>query len=86
MERFGGSFVKALALAWRHADPENAIKLREAFRDIWDTYEALAKQTTKSPKPVLTPHPFVSTPKDGPCSSCGRKRYDRVHDTPENGW
>ncbi len=27
----------------------------------------------------MTKHPFVSTPNDGPCSSCGRLRSDPVH-------
>jgi hypothetical protein len=28
---------------------------------------------------VLTAHPFVSTPNNGPCSSCGRSRSDQIH-------
>jgi hypothetical protein len=27
----------------------------------------------------ITTHPFVSTPKNGPCSSCGKLRSDQIH-------
>jgi hypothetical protein len=27
----------------------------------------------------ITPHPFVSTPNNGPCSSCNKKRSHKVH-------
>lgn len=32
-----------------------------------------------------TPHPFVATPNDGPCSSCGKRRSDPVHDWTNDG-
>ncbi len=28
-------------------------------------------------------HPFVSTPRNGPCSSCGKKRSDPIHNYKE---
>ena len=31
MEKYGGSFVKALADAWNHADPINKKKLEDTF-------------------------------------------------------
>ena len=30
-------------------------------------------------------HPFSSTPDNGPCACCGKKRYDIVHKTPDGG-
>ena len=41
MERFGGSFVSALAKAWRAADEINKAKLREAFPNYWEQYHAM---------------------------------------------
>lgn len=38
MEKFGGSFVKALGRAMRLADRHNFIKLREAFSKYWKDY------------------------------------------------
>jgi len=31
MQNYGGSFVKAIAEAWLHADPNNRKKLEETF-------------------------------------------------------
>ena len=38
MEKYGGSFVKALAECIRRADPVNLMKLREAFPEYFQTY------------------------------------------------
>lgn len=38
MERFGGSFVKALAAAMRCADPNNFLRLVLAFPEFWIQY------------------------------------------------
>lgn len=43
MERFGGSFVKALAGAFYRADRENFLKLKDAFPEYWDEYENFSK-------------------------------------------
>lgn len=51
MERWGGSFVKALAQAARAADPENLQRLQTAFPEIWQKYAALAK--SEAPTTVL---------------------------------
>lgn len=40
MERFGGGFVAALAVAWRKGDAENQTRLYGAFSHIYDQYEA----------------------------------------------
>lgn len=42
MELRGGSFVVALALAARKADPENLARLTNAFPEIFERYDALA--------------------------------------------
>lgn len=38
MEKYGGSFVKALALACRCADPHNFRKLKSAFPNYFADY------------------------------------------------
>jgi hypothetical protein len=48
MERYGGSFVKALAVAWRRADAENRDKLMRAFWQYWDQYAAMAAAIQRS--------------------------------------
>jgi len=43
MEKFGGSFVKALARAFHRADPINFIKLKNAFPEYWEEYKGFIK-------------------------------------------
>ncbi len=43
MERFGGSFVRALAEAWRKADADNSARLEQAFPEYAREYLDLAK-------------------------------------------
>jgi hypothetical protein len=43
MERCGGSFVRALAAAYRAADPLNQERLRAAFPDYWTKYAEIAR-------------------------------------------
>ena len=38
MEKYGGSFVQALARAFYCADTVNFVKLREAFPEYWEEY------------------------------------------------
>jgi hypothetical protein len=44
MLRMGGSFVKALAMAARAADPTNLAKLKAAFPDYFEKYAELGKR------------------------------------------
>jgi hypothetical protein len=44
MDAFGGSFARALAAAWRMADPDNQRRLKEAFPDLWAEYAELAER------------------------------------------
>jgi hypothetical protein len=44
MERFGGSFVRALAAACHCADPVNFAKIRAAFPDLWKKYAEMHEQ------------------------------------------
>ena len=39
MEKFGGSFAKAIARAWSVADLDNRRKLRAAFGDLLALYK-----------------------------------------------
>ncbi len=50
MARFGGSFVKALAECFRHADPFNFRRLRVAFPEFWQEYEQMAARHKKQKK------------------------------------
>ncbi len=44
MQRFGGGFAQALAMAMLRADAENLAKLRAAFPELWEEYGQLAVQ------------------------------------------
>jgi hypothetical protein len=41
MEKYGGSFVQALAVCFRRADPNNLAKLKETFAEYWQQYEQM---------------------------------------------
>ena len=43
MEKYGGSFVVALAGAFRRADATNLAKLKAAFPEYWEQYTEMAK-------------------------------------------
>jgi hypothetical protein len=43
MEKYGGSFVVALAQAARRADANNLAKLKAAFPEYWQQYTEMAK-------------------------------------------
>ena len=42
MMLYGGSFVQALATAWRHADESNAAKIEAAFPEYIEKYRLIA--------------------------------------------
>ncbi len=42
MEKYGGSFVKQLAVLFRLADHINFEKLKNTFSEYWDQYEKMA--------------------------------------------
>ena len=41
MQTFGGSFVKALAVAWQHADEDNTLKIEAAFPEYIEKYRTM---------------------------------------------
>ena len=43
MTKYGGSFVKKLAEAYKHADSINAHKLETVFRDYFEKYLDISK-------------------------------------------
>lgn len=43
MDRYAGSFVKALAEAWRRADLNNQQRLMSTFKDYYDQYADMVK-------------------------------------------
>lgn len=44
MEKYGGSFVKALAVCFHKADHINFIKLKVTFSEYWDEYKKFGKK------------------------------------------
>jgi len=44
MEKYGGSFVKALAECFYRADRQNFIKLKNTFSEYWNEYEKMANK------------------------------------------
>lgn len=42
MKRYGGSFVKALAEAALHADPDNLKRIKTAFPEYWERFTEMA--------------------------------------------
>lgn len=44
MARCGGSFVQALAHAWRKADPINREKIQKTWSAEWTKYTAMTKR------------------------------------------
>ena len=44
MDKYGGSFVKALAECFRRADRDNFIKLKNTFSEYWEQYKKMAKK------------------------------------------
>lgn len=48
MEEYGGSFVRALALAMTHADPNNYAKLVSTFSNYVSEYRKMAKDKAKA--------------------------------------
>jgi hypothetical protein len=41
MEKYGGSFVQALAVCFRRADRTNFHKLKTTFKDYWEEYSKM---------------------------------------------
>ena len=39
MEKYGGSFARAIAEAWFTADPVNRRKLEKCFADLFEMYD-----------------------------------------------
>lgn len=44
MERYGGSFAKALGQALQHADMFNQRKIRDTWPELWQQYLEMGKQ------------------------------------------
>lgn len=48
MLQFGGSFVKALAAAWRLADESNSAKIEAAFPEYIAKYQGMAEKAAQT--------------------------------------
>jgi hypothetical protein len=44
MENIGGSFIRALAAAYRLADPENRARIRSTWPEAWAKYQLFAQK------------------------------------------
>jgi len=44
MAKYGGSFVKALAEAARHADMQNLAKIKTTWVEYWAEYEKMGRE------------------------------------------
>lgn len=44
MEKYGGSFIKALAECFHRADLLNFAKLEEAFPEYWERYKKMSEK------------------------------------------
>lgn len=44
METYGGDFVKGLAAALLHADPDNTLKIKNTWTELWDKYLNFGKK------------------------------------------
>lgn len=44
MEKYGGSFVRALAEAARRADPINFLLIKNTWPEYWRQYQEIAKK------------------------------------------
>lgn len=44
MERFGGSFIRALAAAYRLGDPDNRERIRRTWAQEWTKYKWFAEK------------------------------------------
>jgi hypothetical protein len=44
MERFGGSFIRALAAAYRLGDPDNRERIRNNWPEEWAKYRMFAEK------------------------------------------
>lgn len=44
MTKYGGSFVKALAEAARHADKQNLVKIKTTWVEYWTEYEKTGRE------------------------------------------
>jgi len=47
MIRYGGSFASAIAVAAMCADSGNLLRLKVAFKDLWEQYDEMAKMSSK---------------------------------------
>jgi hypothetical protein len=48
MKKFGGGFIKMLAQAAHHADPENLQKIKNAWPEYWKKYEEIGRSIERS--------------------------------------
>jgi hypothetical protein len=47
MAQYGGSFARALAVAYQRADPVNRARIREGFSDLFREYAEVARTAAR---------------------------------------
>jgi len=65
METYGGSFVKALAVAARRADPENLIRIKATWPEYWKQYADMAGVTIEKNDDPWEQNPPLETIEKG---------------------
>ncbi len=55
MEKFGGSFVKALATAWQRADENNSARIEAAFPEYIEKYWVISSKPQNGDANGMTP-------------------------------
>jgi len=73
MERYGGSFVIALARLFQRADPHNQAILREAFRHVWIEYRQLCERQRAPSCPSCGSYQFTYQNDKQVCGECGKE-------------
>lgn len=75
MEKYGGSFVKALAECFRRADSHNFLKLYLTFGEYWEQYRKMSgfmacKDCNGQGWTTEHDAPSTHNPETGECMSC----------------
>jgi ribosomal protein S27AE len=73
MNRYGGSFITALASLFRRADPENQHILRRAFAHYWTEYRDLVEARRAPACPRCGSYRFQYQGDRQVCDACGHE-------------
>jgi hypothetical protein len=72
MQRYGGSFVVALARLFERADPQNQAILRDAFQHVWAEYREIVEQKRAPQCPICGSFTWTYHGDQQICADCLR--------------